>query len=176
MRRIYSTRFDLGQDPTKPPAFDDVIGETRAWVGRAEGRAEESHAPKLQHDIAGSGRSAEGDKSVETLRWGSSDKLGWALRWVQPGDEADPRIISDIVLRSSGTRLSFSLHVGYERGLPYGRNVRLKRPRLVPQLIKKYGAFDGSPISVDASILGEDSIEAFVSGVLGTNNRRLPVV
>src|SRR5438034_10207687 len=109
MRRIYSTRFDLGHDPTKPPTLDDVVYEIRAWLLSKEGRPDEYHAPELQHDITTTGRSEEGDRSIETLRW----KAGWALRWVQPGDGFAPRIASDVILRQSTNRLGIALSVGF---------------------------------------------------------------
>jgi len=175
MRKLYSVTFDLGVVSGEAPTREAVVEEVKLWLQSTDRRPEGAYAPTLRHNFLAGGRSVEGEKTVETVSWDEGREGGWAMRWVQPGEEAGPRFVSEVVLRRAGDELGFSMHVGYERALPRGRGVRFKRPRLVPQLLRKFGGHSGLSISAEPTIIDVADIEDFV-GVLESVERKFPVV
>lgn len=176
MRTVYSACFDIGAAGTAP-ALRDVVEAVRVWVTTVEQRPMKQFPPKIAHDFFGIGRSSDGKKLIETYKWDApAGGGGWALRWTQPGEEPDePSVITEIILRQSENSLAISVQIGYQRSLPRGYGLWMKRPRLVPQLLNQFGGEAGIPLAADAINLSKFEIDRLLE-TLQNDRRKLPLV
>lgn len=174
MRKIYSAAFDLGAPPAVP-LLGEVVTRVRAWLEDQEGRPDRLIAPPITHDFFGTGISSDEGREVETLSWGDGAMGGWALRWSQPPTESgDPGITSEVILRNRPSRLAFSIHIRYHRNVPGARGASPKRPRLILDLIRTYGAIAGLPVEAASHLVSSGNIQGFIE-ILASENRKLPV-
>lgn len=171
MRKRYKATFQVGRE-TSPP-LKDVADACLAW---ATARMSPTGLP-VDEDIGR--RLFEGRGDIETLSHADQDGSFWGLRFSHPDKtDATRRWTTDITLASRATQeLIFSCtnFVATTAGLVVPTRVTPSRPKIVADVLGKWGGRRGHVLSTAPVVLDGTTLDDFVELMFAPDRAR-PIV
>lgn len=178
MRKRYAATFFLGNEGSSGPLLQEVSEVVIQWIlhgGRTKLPPDAQLAPG--EDMARTDLGA--GAWLEAIAEESEGVQYWGIRFGHP-DEDDERVewhteVSVTRLRDGRTAFSCLNLVGTIGGYMVPTRREASRPRIVVDVLGKWGGYRGRPLSPDATVLREDRVAEFV-GMLRSPDRVRPVV
>jgi len=175
MRKSYAVAVELGT--RCPIQLKDVASATLEWLSERSLNFGDSAVERLMSNQDGWD---VGDSHVVDTRFHDGDGGdAWAVRLSHPDGE-DERIqwTASLAARETGANtawLSCQLTFGARDGTVLPVRRESSRPRIILELVKKYGARNGLPTRAKATRIGKEDAQPLVE-LLEDTSRRLPVV
>lgn len=181
MADTYFASFCLGDPESGPPSFNEVVGQVRAWALQSRSGIDSDKLAKVDFGasddhVAGAGRlqvrrSSDGDADLLALRLSHPDSDEPALLW-------ESELILAHEHRANQLRVAARTSCGHVGD--YVAPIALpapSRPRVVKELVQKFGAFEGQTrlTSVAIPVTPGDFEKHFIA-VLENPERAVPLV
>jgi hypothetical protein len=171
MRKRYKATFRVGRDSS--PSLKDVADECLAW---ATHRMRPTGLP-VNENIERTTFAGRGE--VETLWHAEDEGTFWGLRFSHP-DKSDPtrRWTTDITLaqrEATGLVFSCTVAVASTAGMVLPTRVAPSRPRIVLDVLQRWGGHHGHALSVAPEVLRTSNIDHFVDLIFSPQRSR-PIV
>ena len=178
MRRRYYAAFHVGKAGNSGPNIEDISQACLDWVldsGRV--RLPEGTTIAPCEEVP---RTGVGDGSwIETIFGERADSFNWGLRFVHPDPDPHVEWLTEVCasqdVETGRTSFSCANLVGSAAGFVVPTFRDPSRPRIVRDLIKKWGAYRGLDLTETATILDADGVAQFVEW-LRSQERVRPVV
>lgn len=174
MQDLFATHFEIsGED--LDATFDDVATEILSWAWRGEG-----DPPQLSEDLQGSRQEGQFHLQWSLLSLADRHERALELELRHPDRSIrgiEWRSVAELCRGTDYLRFSFRIaREAIEQRLAPAA-VELRRPNLIPSILDRFHCnCGGVRLSSSPYLLRVDDVERFVSGVLRSRERRLPVL